>query len=290
LLTYRKLGNQEATAGALLNIGASYYLLQQHESALANYKQSLEICQTHSLPYAEVTVCYNLAEALAGLGQRQEALLYWQQGYTLSQRAGFTDEITAFLQLRETTPALATTAIGASHSEQFTGVQGDVLVDAALSPEEGETLAMARRQGRISAKQLVDESYISRATATRRLTRLVELGYLVKQGEGRGTYYSLPTQPRLQPVEAVGETLHRVLQQCRAELQQQHTLSALGVAVPPTSLPLVKLMVRFEQTPDLARYLQLKRQLTDLLQMEVDLLVDDPLTLATNTETAWLWS
>lgn len=290
LLTYRKLGNQEATAGALMNIGAAYYLLGQHESALINYKQGLEICQTHSLPYAEVTVCYNLAEALAGLGHRQEALAYWQQGYVLSQRAGFTDEITAFLQLRETTPALATTTSGASHATPPQLTQDNVLVDPALSPEEVETLAMARRHGRISAKQLVDETYISRATATRRLTRLVELGHLVKQGEGRGTYYCLPTQARSQPVDANLAAIRRSLQQCKADLQQQHTISALGITAPPVSLPLVKLTVRFEQTPDLAHYLQLKRQLTDFLQMEVDLLVEDHSILPIETSTTWLWA
>jgi len=203
LVTYQKLGNAESIAGALLNIGMAHHLLHEYTKAVTLYGNCLAICQENTVPHIEATVRYNLAETYVALGQQQPALTHWQQGYDLSQQAGFTDEVQAFEKLLGETPLLqeqtaAPASEIASAAQQTAGQLTTGLVTTGLvttgkfpklSPEEQQIVELVERTGRVTAKALVEALHISRATATRRLRALAENGPLVQHGKGRGTYY-----------------------------------------------------------------------------------------------------
>jgi hypothetical protein len=303
LTTYRKLGNQEAMAGALMNIGAAYFLLNQHATGIAYYQQSLTLCQTNHLPHTEATVRYNLAEALAAIGNESEARQHWQQGYALSQNAGFTDEVSAFEQLREQTPLLREMTL----VEQTVRAVQTTHLPATyplLNAEEAETLALAQRHGRVSAKQLMDECFVSRATATRRLARLVEQGHLQAHGKGRGVYYTVAVnglytqgegkKPSPETLESIGETYSLVeagLSQQKKTLGEQFGVTALGVVLPLPAAPSpLRVLVRFTSLPDLERFFRLRQCLVDTTNREIDLLPVALLPQTHNLASAeWVW-
>jgi predicted HTH transcriptional regulator len=52
-------------------------------------------------------------------------------------------------------------------------------------------LDLVRRDGRVTARTLMAEAGISKATATRRLTALMQRGLLQRVGRGRATCYVL---------------------------------------------------------------------------------------------------
>lgn len=287
LVTYRKLGNHEATAGALLNIGSAFYFLGHYTDAIDNYLQSLAICQTLENPHVEVTVRYNLAEAYAALAQRAEALAHWQQGYELSKQAGFADEVQAFEGLQAATPLLQSATTHLSPL-QPTAATTPMAAAPALNPEEKALLDLAQTQGQVTAKLVVEQLHVSRATATRRLTALAEQGLLSLQGKGRGVYYELASAP---PAAAESTTQAATNEPCavlvaqQAWLQQHFGVTALA-AQPLTASPNVwQVIVRYGPTPTLTAYLALKRALTELLGGPVDLLPDSEVT----DPAAWPW-
>ena len=303
LVTYRKLGNQEATAGALLNIGSAFYLLGHYNDAVNHYLQSLEICQKLEHGHVEATVRYNLAEAYAALGQRAEAVEHWQRGYDLSKQAGFADEVNAFEQLRTATTLLQVVPINQTIAEP--GLAYPTSVPAprvqTLSQEEKAILDLVKTHGQVTAKLVIDLLNVSRATATRRLTTLVEEGYLTLQGKGRGVYYELASIARtealvgptstgkeVQMAQADRRNDYDILRAQQRDLQQHFAVTALAIKSPATANVLLQIVVHYAQLPDLAGYLALKRQLNGLLDTPIDLLPDTE--IETQCDLFWLWS
>jgi tetratricopeptide (TPR) repeat protein len=294
LATYRKLGNQDSIAGALMNIGSAYFLLRQPQEAIINYQKSLEICQQVNLPpHTEATARYNLAEAYMAIDQQQLAFEHWQQGYNLSLRFGFVDEIAAFEGLRAELSILRQPGIEVAAPNANFQLPSD---NFDLSKEEQTILKLVRTHRQLTARVVVEEMSVSRATATRWLASLTEQGYLVKHGEGRGTYYTValpPARPQSTAPDAqlVATDIVESLRSEQATLTTQYAVAALGFAVaePPTRF--AKIIVRFAQLPDLAGYLHLKTQLATLLQMEIDLIPEVSAASATLPEqTNWVWS
>ena len=303
LVTYRKLGNQEATAGALLNIGSAFYLLGHYSDAVNRYLQSLEICQKLEHGHVEATVRYNLAEAYAALGQREEALDHWQRGYDLSKQAGFADEVNAFEQLRAATALLQVAPINQTIAEPSSAFPTSDLAPRVqtLSQEEKAILDLVKTHGQVTAKLVIDLLNVSRATATRRLTTLVEAGYLTLQGKGRGVYYELApiatTEPLVGPTSTGKEVQmaqsdrrndYDILRAQQRDLQQHFAVTALAIKSPATANVLLQIVVHYVQLPDLAGYLALKRQLNSLLDTPIDLLPDTE--IETQCDLFWLWS
>ncbi|MEZ4679097.1 MAG: tetratricopeptide repeat protein [Caldilineaceae bacterium] len=289
LVTYRKIGNQEAIAGALMNIGSAYYLLNQQDKAITYYQQSLTICTDHELPHVEASARYNLAEAYAALGHPQEALQHWQQGYELSQRSGFADEVNAFEQLRAETPLLQRSAEQASTIPLH--VLSSNLAQPQLPPEEQQILELAARYSRITAKLLLEELNVGRATATRRLTALAEAGHLVQHGKGRGTYYALPEQSAT-AVKATAHDISTVVAEAvaatnepflptskidaqlaaqQAELHERFGVIAIATTTVQTARTMPRITVRFTHIPSLPTFCDLRAYLTQLLGTEIDL-------------------
>lgn len=291
LVTYRKLDNHEATAGALLNIGSAFYFLGHYPDAINNYLQSLAICQKLEHPHIEVTVHYNLAEAYAALTKHHEALEHWQRGYELSKQAGFADEVQAFEGLQAATPLLQGVAPTPAPVPAPLTVARAGAVAPVVGQEEQAILALAQSQGQVTAKLVVEQLHVSRATATRRLTALAEQGLLCLQGKGRGVYYELaPALPaphgNLPKTPPPSEQYPQLLAQ-RVWLQQRFGITALAVKPLANPPQLLQVIVSYAQLPTLTDYLALKRVLSELLGDIVDLLPDSE--VAEPAALPWLW-
>lgn len=294
LVTYQKLGNVESIAGALLNIGMAHHLLHEYAKAIAHYGNCLAICQENTLPHVEANVRYNLAETHAALGEQQAALIHWQQGYELSQQSGFTDEIQAYENLRAETPLLQEhAAVTVPESMPFQQRESTPL--PKLSPEEQQIVELAQRSGRITAKDLVEELSVSRATATRRLSALAESDLLVQHGKGRGTYYILANQMQDAPMSsdraAFGEekqissapatpqfaALLSLLADQEAALQEHFAVDSVA-ATPSSTSKLLRVTVRFRALPTLVEFWTLRLHLQKVLGQEIDLIPELPLS------------
>lgn len=282
--TYRKLGNQESIAGALLNIGNAYFLLDKLGDAIDNYQQSLALCIQLGQHHIEATAHYNLAEAYAARQQQTEAQEHWHRGYDLSQRAGFADEVQAFEQLRSDTPLLQLVPDQlpqkAAHQTQHT-ISNNT---PPLPPDEQAVLDLADTYGQLTAKLLITELNISRATATRRLRTLTEAGHLVQHGKGRGIYYTRSTDSAAVPesnvmsndVESTGmglstATLATLLATHETTLTERFGVTAISPMTEHHIRPTYPLKVSFETVPTLSEFWALRQYLAQVVGSDVDL-------------------
>lgn len=291
LITYRKLGNQPSTAGALMNIGSSYFSLGRLTDAVQNYQQSLVICAQLGQPHVEATAHYNLAEAYAKMQQRPQAIDHWQRGYDLSQRAGFADEVSAFEQLRAETVLLH--SIVEATAPMSVPVELSNKGRPSFSPEEEAIIDLAANYGHITAKVLTEQLPISRATATRRLTMLTEVGALTQHGKGRGTYYTLaehrssaaPEQlsgvavvasssgaPTITTVPFATEAFLADLAGQIDRLRERFAVASITPGSPPTTPAMPQFTVHFAEPPTLAEFWRLRLHLSELAGVPIDLI------------------
>lgn len=288
MTTYQKIDNQEVIAMLLLNVGVAHYLAGEKAKAIAVYEQSLSLAQQSGLPLIAIKARYNLAEAFAASQRLPEAVAQWQQGYQLARQHNFDDQEALFLALAPTLqlPVPTNDATPSVTSGQPTTVL------PPLEPDEQLVITIVKSEGSITPKRLMDAATISRATATRRLTALVEKGVLAVDGKGRGTAYYLATQAPPAPAAAMAavdtETIQNALLPCHSEFVQRYGVTALGIIPQESACPLLPLVVRFATLPTVPMYRQLKRQLTQLLQRELDLLLEEE-TATLATPPIWLW-
>ncbi len=272
--TYARLGNQELVAVALLNIGAAYFLAGGVEEALRRYQASLEISRTLGLPLLEIKAHYNLAEAYAASSQSVSAGEHWQLGVAICRQHAFDDQEQDFMTLASmlglSTPGPQQAA--APHSS----------LPAVLDPEAAAVLALAQREHRLTAQRLVEALHVSRATATRRLTALAEMGYLQMEGKGRGVHYRLMSaalRPDTAPVLDIDARLRALL----PALRQQFDVVAVGLTPVPG---VTRLVVRFQVTPTLEQFFDLERHISAALQVAVDLAPESALDASSSVR--WL--
>lgn len=297
MTTYQQLSNRSLIAAALLNIGMAYHLDNHLPEATQAYRESLAICQEIGLPLVEVKAHSNLAEALTELGQIEAARQHWQTGYALSCQADFEDQIMYFKELQKKLPALQTSEGADKEPNETTNRK----TDAPSTPEERAVLEIVKQAGRVTPKLLMETIHISKATATRRLGELVERGYLEKQGEGRGTYYTLAEQkrqnvsppPERRPASKIDlEQMQRQLYQQEQHLRQHYNVTALGL-LRQTPGEMLTLAVRFAILPDLLRFFELEKELEARLGIRIDLRLADLFKFTTEpadiTPEFWLW-
>jgi tetratricopeptide (TPR) repeat protein len=277
MTTYQQLGNQELVAVAWLNIGAVHFLEQCLETAVDAYRQSLAIAQAIALPLIELKAHYNLAEAFSALHQHEHAAAHWQAGYQLCRRHDFDDHEADFAELRQAIKAPVGVAVG--ESSVTTVDQPQLTTLATLDEDEEFIVALAQREPLLTPKRLMHATKISRATATRRLTRLVEKGWLAPYGKGRSAHYRLATAPAnpdrqavALPPEPAATTIETMIATVQPQLRQRYAVQSLELAPLAAAPRYVRLTVCFDQPPDLESYLNLKRHLSTMLQVEVDLL------------------
>jgi tetratricopeptide (TPR) repeat protein len=296
IATYTKLGNQELVAVALLNVGLAHHLDGRLPAAVQAYRECLTLCQSAGAPLAEVRAHSNLAEALAELGQIAAARGHWETGLDLSLRAGFDDEVAYFRQLHDQTPALqAGAAPYAQADTRHAPSQGPP--PDALAPADQALVDLARREGKLTPRRVMDALSISKATATRRLSELAAQGHLRRFGEGRGTYYATAAEDAAPaPPDGIARRtpdrdaldLRGRLYQHSARIQSIPGLSALGIVEADGP---ARLAARFSAAPDLMAFFRLESELSRLLGQPIDLLPDTALAIYSEDVTAvtWVW-
>ncbi|RME63644.1 MAG: hypothetical protein D6790_04390, partial [Caldilineae bacterium] len=282
MATFQALGNRKSMATALLNMGMAHHLAGRLEDAVEAYNQSLQLCQAIGLPLVETKVHSNLVEALADLGDEEAARRHWIAGSRLSREHGFGDQVTYFMELRRRLSFLET--IAAEPAVDVEEAQ-PLLMSPTLDPVDSQVTALLRRTGRVTARDLMSAAQISKATATRRLTGLVERGVLRKQGRGRGVYYVAGPQMRAWAGTEAGASadivthVQQIVRTHKVWLQAEYGVSNLGMLSPSTEGdPVVRLSIQFVQAPDLLRFFELERQLGQYIGQEIDLKLTSVLT------------
>ncbi len=294
MATYRRLGNRELMATALLNIGTAHHLAGHLEKALVSYRESLHLCQEMGLPLAEAKLHSNLAEALAQLGNQAGACRHWLAGYQLSRHHGFDDQVAYFRQLQAEMPVFQGLAPEEKAPPAATAAAPD-LPPSDLDPQAEMALELARRGGRVTARDLMEAAKVSKATATRRLAWLSEAGLLEKRGKGRGVHYVLAGRSGGKASAAeeprAGEPSLEPLLARRAWLGRACSVTALGVLAPPDQARghFLCLVLRFQELPELAEFLALEQQLTALLGLPVDAKVAELMDPESLAQVRWLW-
>jgi tetratricopeptide (TPR) repeat protein len=198
LATFQMLGNQREIGLIHQNLGADLHIAGRLFEAIEHYEASLAIFQKSDLPRRETQVHYNLAEAHAAVDQAEKARWHWWQGYALGQEFGLTGQLEWFDDLRAKTPALQSADTGAYVKDRGRKVdeEPDAAKEAAshlgLLPDEQKALSIVWQEGHVNVKVLMAQLDIAKSTATRKLTKLVERGFLKRIGKGRATCYVVP--------------------------------------------------------------------------------------------------
>ncbi len=289
-----RLDNQGLVATALLNIGTAHHFANDLDEAISYYRQCLALADEVGLPLTEVRARSNLCEALMDQGREAEARRHWRSGYALSMESGFDDEIAYLNELCLRYPSLqnelASMPSAVAGGTVWEG--GNALVSGNWSPldmaapvtqvDEVEALALeaARKSGRVNAAMLMEIGHVSKATATRKLTRMVETGLLFKSGQGRSTVYtrahSVPS------VQVAGDLaglqmrldalLPRYVQKYGVERLEAKTLSqTMGMGGESTIRYDVKPV--FRRLPDLQNFFDLERSLGESTRTSINLVL-----------------
>jgi tetratricopeptide (TPR) repeat protein len=269
MLVYQRLGNQSLTATALLNIGMTYHLDGHLQLAVEHYQQCLSLCQEINHPLVEVKVRSNLAEVFAQLDQPTAARRHWQAGYALSLQAGFEDQTRYFVQLSESLPGLS---IAKGTTASATLLQATPFHEESPLPTESQSaLRLAEQHGQVTTRSLIDETGVSKATATRRLAELAESGYLVRRGQGRATYYMLSSGENSAQSEPLAQenALDPLLHEEMDDLRRTYAVTQVDIVESPAALVTVR--VHFNREPSFQQFLALERRLAAALQRPVHL-------------------
>jgi tetratricopeptide (TPR) repeat protein len=289
---FEKLDNQGLVATALLNIGTAHHFSEELAEAEDFYRQCLTLADEVGLPLTEVRARSNLCEALMDQGREAEARRHWRAAYALSMQAGFDDEIAYLKELCARYPALqselstvpAEVALGGAWEGGSAFVVGEwnaldqIMPVSQVDEVEAVALDIAQRAGRVNAATLMETGHVSKATATRKLARMVEAGLLFKSGQGRGTYYtrahSVPAvqiagdlaglQMRLDAV------LPRFAQKYGLERLEAKTLSH-SMAVGGEMIVRYDVRPVFRRLPDLQSFFDLERSLGESTRTSINL-------------------
>jgi hypothetical protein len=147
-----------------------------------------------------------------------------------------------------------------------------------LDADEQTALDIALQSGRVNASTLMEAAQISKATATRKLTRLAESGLLVKHGQGRSTYY---TRAHMVPAVVLAGDLAGLQSRLDAVLPRfagSHMVERLEArrvvqAASPGGDAELRYDVRavFRRTPDLAAFFDLEQALSRATRAAINL-------------------
>ncbi|MEG4525098.1 CHAT domain-containing protein [Microcoleus sp. C2D2] len=88
LTIYRKIGNRQAEAGSLGNLGNAYQSLGQYQGAIEFHQQSLEISRAIGDRQGEANSLGNLGNAYYSLGQYQRAIEFHEQCLEIVREIG----------------------------------------------------------------------------------------------------------------------------------------------------------------------------------------------------------
>lgn len=311
----QRLGSLELAATATLNIGLAHHLAGDRTLAVAVYRDSLAQARAINYVLVELRALSNLAEALAELGELETAHRYWLHALELAQREAFDDE-RAYLEELAARFGFATdhTHIPPSiPSPQRNASQPSVAPHSAatqpvadlLSAQDALALDLARREGSVTPRRLMEVAHLSKATATRRLTALAAAGLLTPVGRGRGTSYVIAEErdwsiKRLESGnwDGQGETRSGndephspsrqspISQAHSPPISLPHTICArYGILAVGWVVDAPILALRFAQLPDLLTFLALRAEVRQTVGEAVEVLPVE--ALAAGQVVAW---
>lgn len=182
---FQTLNNQERMALLLLNIGMTYHSMDNRQKAIRVYQRCLSISQSLELRLITIRAHSSLAEILIDLKDSTTAQQHWKEAYQLSLEADFEYEIRLLEKLQKQYPALKKTDTVCSTTTYYTNTRSSHELDMIAQ----HALALVQREGCVTPRMLMVEAHVSKPTATRRLTGLVQQGYLCTRGKGRATVY-----------------------------------------------------------------------------------------------------
>jgi tetratricopeptide (TPR) repeat protein len=261
----QRLGSLELAATATLNIGLAHHLAGARTQAVAVYRESLAQARAINYVLVELRALSNLAEALAELGELETAHRYWLHALEIARREAFDDE-RVYLEELATRLGFAVDRTHTTSTQRETSQPSAAIQPAAdlLSAQDALALDLARREGSVTPRRLMEVAHLSKATATRRLTALATAGLLTPVGRGRGISYVIGKR---------NNTLS-------AELCARYGIRAAGwVAGAPI------LALRFEPLPDLLTFLALRAEVRQEVGEAVEVLPVE--ALAANQVVMW---
>ncbi|MCB9160259.1 MAG: tetratricopeptide repeat protein [Caldilineaceae bacterium] len=290
---YQRLGNRELAAATLLNLGMAHHLMDERAQAILYYRETLSLCAGNNWHVTAARAQSNLAEAYAELGEVAPAQAAWQAGLTLARDAGLDDEVAYFVQLLEQFPALQGTAFTETGADSSVPTQAN---DATAAPQDFEAqqaLQLARARGRVTTRELMEATGVSKATATRKLAALAEDGRLVKVGQGRNTHYVPPAQADDAAPTTTSADPRQVLRQQRVLLEHYYGITGLALLTPPAQVAWLELAAAFAELPDLLTFFALEARLARTLARPVRLrplaALQDDVDAAALAQADWLW-
>ncbi len=313
-VTYRKLANQELMLLAMLNIGSEHHLAGQMGEAIDIYARCVQVSAEIGYAWVQIMAHSNLAEAYAQIGEEKAARNHWEAGFALSRQEGFDDQMRYFQELRQQFPALQEAdATIAGPIRVFATVGGESeerKPSAELDPDERVAWILVQQEGYVTTKRLMEEAFVSKATATRKLSGLARRGLLTRRGKGRGVRYTFPEQPGPQvpaplittaglpdQAQAVAR-LRRQLAGRRGFLAREYNLTGLGVLTPspgihPALPGALNLVARFGRLPDVIAFFELEHYLAEASGAPANLLPEAALAGVNQgvirEETKWIW-
>lgn len=279
LAIFEGQGSRSLEATTLLNLGTAYHFDDRLDDAERCYRRCLALADAIGMPLTEVRAHANLCEALMQHGNEIEARGHWRHAYHLSVSSNYDGEVAFLLDLCERYPSLRAELETAQ--EDVPSGTGSAAVNRAVEPwrsapislgihdgVESAALAIAQETGQVRASVLMERAQISKATATRKLTRLQESGLLVRHGQGRSTYYtpsaSVPAslvsgdlgalQPRL---DALAARLHNRFGVASLRAQSVMQIAGENGAIEAG----YEVVAEFTGAPDLATFLAVEREL-----------------------------
>lgn len=317
-VTYRKLGNQELMLLAMVNMGSEYHLAGQMGEAIDIYARCVQLSAEIGYAWVQIMAHSNLAEAYAQLGETEAARSHWEAGLVLSRQEGFDDQERYFQELRQQFPALRdadATLAGPIHLlAAVGGDDGAHEPPAELDPDERAAWLLVQQAGCVTTKRLMETAFISKATATRKLSGLAKRGLLVRRGKGRAARYTFPEQPAppvappVAPLVAVSSALPdqtQAVDQLRRQLAgrgdflaREYGLTGLGVltsspGVHPAIPGALNLVARFGRLPDILAFFALEHYLAEASGAPANLLPEAALAGenqgAIREGMEWIW-
>ncbi len=291
---FEKLDNQALVATALLNIGTAHHFSEELDEAVRYYRQCLALVDDVGLPLTEVRARANLCEALMDQGREAEARRHWRAGYALSMQSGFDDEISYLTELTVRYPTLQNELVSmpadVAHGAAWEGGSAFAArawnaLDAGMpitqvDEVESVALELVQREGRVHANSLMDAGNVSKATATRKLARMVEAGLLFKQGKGRSTYYtrahSVPAVQIAGDLAGLQMRLDTVLPRFAAKFSLERLeAKTLAQSMAVGGEMTVRYDVRpvFRRAPDLQTFFELERALSESTRTSINLVL-----------------
>lgn len=202
LVIFSEQGNRALEATALLNLGTAFHFDDRVAEAEGCYRRCLALADEVGLPLTEVRAHANLCEALMQMGREVEARGHWRHAYRLSAQSGFDGEIRFLADLCERYAGLRSEldeiagereAASSRAPEQASRAESwppAPVITATHDADEALALGIAQETGQVRASTLMEKALISKATATRKLTRLADAGLIARHGQGRSTYYT----------------------------------------------------------------------------------------------------